>query len=195
MITLYLIFTINLHNRSLTCITPAVIHNANKNYIDLSMGQRIIYTVSEKKEQHLTKLKSCLIQWGQPEDVLDGTMTKPFSPSFKSQTELTDYIDFVYNKNIINNSLNDFHDNSLKNVFQNKKPLLATCHAKLLQNVLIRTRFGLVSTPRASPKNTGLYNCQDKRCRLHYRNYVTTCKEFKFKLKSGRCHTWKYNRL
>ena len=83
-----------------------------------------------------------------------------FSPSFESQNELADYTDFVqtynpdnkFNKNIINNSLNDFHNNSLKNAFQGKKPLLATSHAKLLQNLLFRTRFGLVSTPRASPK-------------------------------------------
>ena len=83
-----------------------------------------------------------------------------FSSSFESQNELADYTDFVqtynpdnkFNKNIINNSLNDFHDNSLKNAFQGKKPLLGTSHAKLLQNLLFRTRFGLVSTPRPSPK-------------------------------------------
>ena len=94
-------------------------------------------------------------------------MTKLFSPSFESQNELTDYIDFVqtynannkFNKNIINNSLNDFRNNSLKNAFQNKNPLLATSHAKPLENLLIRIRFDLVSTLRASPKSIELYNC------------------------------------
>ena len=90
MINLYLIFTINLHICYLTCITAA-----------------------ENKEQHLNKLKSCLIQRGHPE-VQDYAMTKLFSPSFKSQNESTDYMNFVqiYNPNTkfkknINNSLND----------------------------------------------------------------------------------------
>ena len=61
-----------------------------KNYIVLSLWQR-----------NLNKLKSCLIQHGHPEKVLDYTMTKLFSPSFKSQNESTDYINFVqtYNPN------------------------------------------------------------------------------------------------
>ena len=56
-----------------------------KNNIALSLGQRIIQIVSENKQQNLNKLKSCLIQGGHPEEFLDYTKTKPFSPSFKSQ--------------------------------------------------------------------------------------------------------------
>lgn len=52
----------------------------NKNYIVLSLGQRTIHIVFEKKEKHLTTLKPCLIQLGHPEHVLGGTMTKCFSP-------------------------------------------------------------------------------------------------------------------
>ena len=68
--------------------------------IILSLGQRIIRIVSENKEQHLNKLKSYLIQHGHPE-VLDYARTKLFSPSFKSQNESTDYVNFVqiYNPN------------------------------------------------------------------------------------------------
>ena len=39
------------------------------------MGQRIIPIVSENKEQHLNKLKSYLLQYGHPEEVLDYAMT------------------------------------------------------------------------------------------------------------------------
>ena len=75
-------------------------------------------------------------------------MTKPFSPSFKIQNESTDYITFVqnhnrgtkFNKNSINNRLNDFHDNSLEKEFKNKKPLLQTRHAKSLQNLNLVSR-------------------------------------------------------
>ena len=111
------------------------------------------------------------------------TMTKLFSPSFRSQNESTDYITFVqtynpntkFNKNIINNSLNDFHDNSLKKAFVKKKPLLATKQGKSLQNLLIRTRFVVVPKPIAPTKNVGLCNCQDKRCLLHCHNYNNPC--------------------
>ena len=113
----------------------------SKNNIALSLGQRTIRIVSENKEQHPNKLKSCLIQCGHPEEILDYTMTKIFSPLFKSQNESTDYITFVQtdnpntkcNKSIIHNSLNDFNDfNSLRKIFENKKPLLATREAKIL---------------------------------------------------------------
>ena len=57
-----------------------------------------------------------------------------------------------FKKNIINNSLNDFHGNSLKKAFEKKKSLLATIQAKSLQNVLIRARFDVVSKPIAPPK-------------------------------------------
>ena len=115
----------------------------------------------------------------------DYTITKLFSPSFKSQNESTDYITFVqaynpnskFNKNIINNSLNDFRDNSLKKAIEKKKPLLATRQAKCLQN-LVRAQFYVVPKPIAPPKNIGLYNCQDERCLLHCHNYSNPCKEF-----------------
>ena len=76
------------------------------------MGQRIIRIVSENKEQHLNKLKSCLIKRGHPEEFLDHTMAKLFSQSFKSQTKLAGYIAFVstcnlnntHNKSIFNNN-------------------------------------------------------------------------------------------
>ena len=153
------------------------------NNIVLLLGQRIIRIVSENKKQHLNKLKSCLTQHGHPEEVLDYTMTKLFSPSFRSQNESTDYITFVqtynpntkFNKNIINNSLNDFHDNSLKKAFVKKKPLLATKQGKSLQNLLIRTRFVVVPKPIVPTKNVGLCNCQDKRCLLHCHNYNNPC--------------------
>ena len=56
-------------------------------------------------------------------------MAKPFSPSFKSQNKLNEYITFAwtyipntkFKKNIINNSLYDFPHNSLKNTFKIKK--------------------------------------------------------------------------
>ena len=127
----------------------------------LSLGQRIIRIVSENKEQYLNKLKSCVIQCGHPEEVLDYTMIKLFSPSFKDQNESTDYITFVqpynpntkFNKNIINNILNDFHDNLLKKAFRKKKPLLATRQAKSLQNLVIRARIDAVPKRIAPPKN------------------------------------------
>ena len=115
----------------------------------------------------------------------DYTITKLFSPSFKSQNESSDYITFVQaynpnskcNKNIINNSLNDFRDNSLKKAIEKKKPLLATRQAKSLQN-LVRAQFYVVPKPIAPPKNIELYNCQDERCLLHCHNYSNSCKEF-----------------
>ena len=70
---------------------------------------------------------------------------------------MTGYTDFAYNKNIINNSLNDFHDNSLKNAFQNKKSVLATGYAKLLQDLVIKTRFYLVPKRTALPKNIVIF--------------------------------------
>ena len=95
---------------------------------------------SENKDQHLKKLKFCLIHRGHSEEVIDYTMTKPFAASFENQNELTDYITFAqtynpntkFNKNIINNSKNDFLYNSLKKAFVNKKPLLVTKQAKSL---------------------------------------------------------------
>ena len=110
-------------------------------------------------EQHLTKLKYGSIQRGHPEELLE-QMTKIFSPSFKSQNEQTDYIDFVqtynpntkFNKSIIDMNLNDFHGNSIKNAFQNKMPLLATSHTKLSQDLFIKAQFDLVPKSVASPK-------------------------------------------
>ena len=112
---------------SFSCLHYRRCHQQHtKNNIVLSLGQRIIRIVSENKEQHVNKLKSCLIQLGNPEKVLDYTMTKPFSPSFKSQDESTVHINFVqtynpnskFNKSIVNNSLNGFHNNSLKRAFK-----------------------------------------------------------------------------
>ena len=39
------------------------------------------------------------MQGGRPEEFLDYTKTKPFSPSFKSQNESSDYITFVQTYN------------------------------------------------------------------------------------------------
>ena len=169
-----------------------------KNNIFLSLGQKIIQIASENNEQHLNELKSCLIHCGHPEEVLDYTMTKVFSSSFKSQNESTDYITFVqtynpntkFNKNIINNTLNDFHDNLLKKAFEKKKPLLANKQAKSFQNFLIEGRFDVVPKPIAPQKYIELYNSQDKRCLLHCHNYINPYKEFKFKLKSGRYYIY-----
>ena len=102
----------------------------------------------------------CLIQRGHPEDALDYTMTKLFSSSFKRQNESTYHSTVVqtynpntkFNKNIINNSLLDFHYNLVKNAFERKKPPLATRQAKNLQNILIRTRFDVIPKPIAPPK-------------------------------------------
>ena len=101
-------------------------------------------------------------------------MTKIFSPSLKNQNESSDCITFVqtcnpntrFNKRIINNSLNDLHDNSLKKAFENKNSLLATRQAKNVENLFIRARFGVVPKPIAPQKIVGLYNYQDKRCLL-----------------------------
>ena len=128
------------------------------------MRPRIIRILSENKEQDLNKLKSCLIQLGHPEKVIDYRMTKLFSPSFKSQNKSTDYINFVqtcnpntrFNKNIINNSLNDFHDNLLEKALEKKKPLLATKQAKSLENLFIRALFDVVPKPIAPLKHFGL---------------------------------------
>ena len=152
---MYLIFTTNLHIRSLTCFYRNCHPQHIKNNIVLPLGQRIIQIVSENKEQHLSKLKSYLIQRGHPEEVLVYTMTILFSPSFKCQNKSSDYITFVqtynhntkFNKTIINDSLNDIQDNSLKKAFEMKKPLLATRKANSLQNLLITARFPVVPKP------------------------------------------------
>ena len=73
MINLYLIFTLNLATRPLTCITPALKHNML--IIILSLRQRIICIVSENKGTYLNRLQSYVIQCGHPEDVLGYTMT------------------------------------------------------------------------------------------------------------------------
>ena len=76
----------------------------------------------------------------------------------------------------------------------NKKPLAATRQGKNLQTLLTKARFDLVQRPTLSVRNNGLYTCQDNRCLLHKNNYIIPRTEFKFKLKSGRYFTWKYNR-
>ena len=53
--------------------------------------------------------------------------------------------------------LNNFHDNLLKNAFENKKPLLATRQAKYLRNLFIRAQIDVVLKPIVPPKNIGLY--------------------------------------
>ena len=147
-------------------------------------------------------MKSCLIQRGHPEEVLNFTMSKLFSPTVKNQDESIDIVTFIhtynpnvkFNKNIINESLNNFSDRSLKDTFLDKKPLVATRQGKNLQTLLTKARFDLVQRPTLSVRNNGLYTCQDNRCLLHKNNYIVPCTEFKFKLKSGRYFTWKYNR-
>ena len=82
----------------------------------LSLGQKIIRIVSDNKETYLNKLKSCLIQRGHPEEVLNFTMSKLFSPTVKNQDESIDIVTFIhtynpnikFNKNIINESLKLF---------------------------------------------------------------------------------------
>ena len=173
-----------------------------KNNVALSLVQRIICIASDNKETYLNKLKSCLIQRGHPEEVLNFTMSKLFSPTVKNQDESIDIVTFIhtynpnvkFNKNIINESLNNFSDRSLKDTFLNKKPLVATRQGKNLQTLLTKARFDLVQRPTLSVRNNGLYTCQDNRCLLHKNNYIIPCTEFKFKLKSGRYFTWKYNR-
>ena len=156
-----MIFTINIHIRSLTLHYSSCHPRHIRNNIALSLGQRIIGIVSGNKEQHLNKFKSCLIQPGHSEEVLDYTMIKLFSRSFKSQNESSDYITFVqtcnpntkFKKNITNSSLNSFHNHSLKNAFEKKKPLLATRQAKSSENLLIGARFDIVPKPIAPSKN------------------------------------------
>ena len=95
MIKQYLIFTINIHIRSLTLHYSSCHPRHIRNNIVLLLGQRIIGIVSENKEQHLNKFKSCLIQPSHPEEVLDYTMVKLFSTPFKSKNESSDYVTFV----------------------------------------------------------------------------------------------------
>ena len=117
-----------------------------KNNTALSLGQRIIRIVSDNKETYLNKLKSCLIQRGHPEEVLNFTMSKLFSPTVKNQDESIDIVTFIhtynpnvkFNKNIINERLNNFSDRSLKDTFLNKKPLVATRQGKNLQTLLTK---------------------------------------------------------
>ena len=52
--------------------------------------------------------------------------------------------------------LNNFHDNLLKNAFENKKPLVATRQAKYLRNLFIRAQIDVFLKPIAPPKNIGL---------------------------------------
>ena len=89
--------------------------------------------------------------------------------------------------------MNDFHYNSLKKALEKKKSLLTTRKAKSLQSPLYRAVFDIVSKPISASKGIRLYNRQDKRCFLHCCNYINPCKEFIFKLKSGRYYVWKYN--
>ena len=76
---------------------------------------------------------------------------------------------------------------------EKKKSLLTTRKAKSLQNPLFRAGFDIVPKPISASKGIRLYNGQDERCFLHCCNYINTCKEFIFKLKSGRYYIWKYN--
>ena len=69
-----------------------------------------------------------------------------------------------------------YRHNSLENVFETKKPLLATRKIKSLKNALFTTRFYVVPKPIASPKNIGLHNCQDLRCLLHCHSYINPFK-------------------
>ena len=55
----------------------------------LLLAQRVIRIVSENNEHHLSKLKLFLIKRGQPEEVPDYTITKPFSASFESLSLFT----------------------------------------------------------------------------------------------------------
>ena len=156
-----MIFNINIHIRSLTLHYSSCHPRHIRNNIVLSLGQKIIGIVSGNKEQHLNKFRYCLIQPGHPEEVLDYTMIKLFSRSFKNQNESSDYITFVqtcnpntkFKKNITNSSLNGFHNNSLKNALEKKKPLLETRQAKSSENLLIGARFDVVPKPIAPSKN------------------------------------------
>ena len=85
-------------------------------------------------------------------------MTKPSSHHSKvKMNRLTVLLLFnlksKFNKNIINNRLIDFHDNSLKKGIEKKKPLLETRQVKSLQNLLIRVRLDVVPKPVAPPQN------------------------------------------
>ena len=88
-------------------------------------------------------MKSCLIQRGHPEEVLNFTMSKLFSSTVKNQDESIDIVTFIhtYNPNVkfnknINESLNNFSDRFLKDTFLNKKPLVATRQGKKLLKVI-----------------------------------------------------------
>ena len=156
------------------------------------MGQRVIRIVSYNKEQNLNKWQSRRMQRSSREGS-DVSQNPNFS-HHHSQAKMNGLTPFVqaynpsttFNKNNVNNNLNDFHDYLLKKAFEkNNKPLLATGHVKSLQNLLNRARFDVVPKPIALLKNIGLFNSQDKTL-LHCHNCIYHCKEFKFKLESGR---------
>ena len=77
-----------------------------------------------------------------------------FSYTFQHNVILTRHKYFYtkFNKFIINNISNDFHNNSLKKTFEKKKALLVTRQVKSSQNLLIRVRFDVVPKPIAPPK-------------------------------------------
>ena len=55
----------------------------------LLLAQRVIRKVSDNNKHHLSKLNFFLIKRGQPEEVPDYTITKPFSASFESLSLFT----------------------------------------------------------------------------------------------------------
>ena len=64
MISLYLIFTTNLHIYPLSDITGAVTRNTLK----MILRQQVICIVSQNTERYLSNLKSCIIYHGLPEE-------------------------------------------------------------------------------------------------------------------------------
>ena len=105
MIILYLIF--------IKCDTFVLLHLLLKlSPATLSLRERINLVVPENKEQRLNKFKSCLIQRGYLEEVLNCAVTKLLLTSLKIQNKSTDYINFVQ-------AIRSDH-NSLKKAFESR---------------------------------------------------------------------------
>ena len=158
-----------------------------KNNIPYTLSKKIIVFCSSRfVEMRLTELRTALLACGYPAHIINkgfhnARLQGPAPDPEKKKKTLplvSTYNSNLDSKKVVSTSrdlLSNVKDEKLKRVFANQSPTLALKQPPNLLRQLTSAKF--TSSPPCEPKESGLFKCNDNKCKL-CRLFIQQCKSF-----------------
>ena len=133
--------------------------------------------------------------------MVEESLCKIYSPKNQTNKKDKELITFIhtYNPNHdfnlrkVTNCMEEIQDKKLKEMFKSKRILATRRNNTNLKQMLTSAKFEMHPLIK-QPVMYGVYPCNDNKCHLHTKGYITACTSFQFKPRN-KIITWKYNRM